>query len=202
MTNSDVNQARDSVEPDDLHVPYSKGDWLETTGDAHLQIAQVRKAYWYRNSSGEVKLYADLWIYNYNGDRIGRESPALDGPRTYEPHCDLEEFQRIQEPEFPIGLHRYDTSETSYTYRYQTKAKVLGPRKPRKKTKVHQPIAKVVIVESTNNFDPQAEARALRIAAENLRDAARSLSTEARAPVIEKAENLERQAAALLAPAD
>ncbi|TLX16408.1 hypothetical protein [Rhizobium sp. MHM7A] len=197
--NSNENPAVDLRE---LHVPYSKGDWLETTGESQLQIARVREAYWYRNSDGEVKLYGDLWLYNYNGDRIGRESPALGGPQTYEPFCDLSSYQRIEEPEFPIGLHAYDTGETSYTFRYQTKAKVLGPRKPRKKAKPVKAVAKVVVVESNNGFDPQAEARALKIAAENLRDTARTLPAEARALVIEKAEGLERQAAALLSPAD
>lgn len=184
----------------ELHVPYSKGDWLETTGDSQLQIARVREAYWSRNSAGEVKLYGDLWLYNYNGDRTGRESPVMGGPRTYEPFCDLEGYQRIQEPEFPIGLHAHDTGETSYTFRYMTKAKVLGPRKPRKKSKVPTPVTQVV--ESNNGFDPEAEARALKIAAETLRDTARSLPNEAMGLLIEKAEGLERQAAVLLAPSD
>jgi hypothetical protein len=194
---SNKNQMADLRE---LHVPYSKGDWLETTGDRQLQIARVRQAYWYRGSDGSVKLYGDLWLYNYNGDRTGRESPAMGGPRTYEPFCDLSEYQRIEEPEFPIGLHAYDTGKTSYTFRYQTKAKVLGPRKPRKKAEPVELVTKMVVVESNNGFDPQAEARALKIAAENLRDTARSLPVEARALVIEKAEGLERQAAALVTP--
>lgn len=202
MTDTSNENPAPVVDLRELHVPYSKGDWLETTGDSQLQIARVREAYWARNSDGEVKLYGDLWLYNYNGDRIGRDSPAMGGPRTYEPFCDLSEYQRIAEPEFPIGLHAHDTSETSYTFRYMTKAKVLGPRKPRKKAVPARVVSKVVVVESDNGFDPQAEARALKIAAENLRDTARALPAEARALVIEKAEGLERQAAALLSPAD
>lgn len=202
MTDTSNKNNSPTVDIYQLHVPYSKGDWLETTGDRQLRIARVREAYWSRDSDGEVKLYGDLWLYNYNGDRTGRDSPAMGGPRTYEPFCDLSEYQRIAEPEFPIGLYAHDTSETNYTFRYMTKAKVLGPRKPRKKAAPVKAIAKVVVVESDNGFDPQAEARALKIAAENLRDTARALPVEARALVIEKAEGLERQAAALLSPAD
>lgn len=195
----------DESEADNLwerHVPYSKGDWLETTGDSQVRIARVRKAYWSRDSNGEAKLYGDLWLYNYNGDRTGRESPAFDGPRSYEPFCDLSDYQRISEPEFPIELHSHPTGEGTYTFRYQSKAKVLGPRKPRKKPVSVKPVAKVAVVESNNGFDPEVEARALKIAAETLRDTARSLSADARAVVIEKAERLESQAASMLAPAD
>jgi hypothetical protein len=198
----DISDENPIVDLRELHVPYSKGDWLETTGEGQLQIGRVREAYWYRDSDGEVKLYGNLWLYNYNGDRTGRESPAMGGPTKYEPFCDLSDYQRIEEPEFPIGLHAHDTGETSYTFRYMTKAKVLGPRKPRKKAVPVKAVATVVVVESDNGFDPQAEARALKIAAENLRDTARALPVEVRAMVIEKAEGLEKQADALLAPAD
>ncbi len=184
------------------HVPYSKGDWLETTGDSQVRIARVRKAYWSRDTNGEPRLYGDLWLYNYNGDRTGRESPAFDGPRSYEPFCDLSDYQRISEPEFPIELHSYPTGEGTYTFRYQSKAKVLGPRKPRKKKVSVKPVSKVVVVNSNNGFDPEVEARALKIAAETLRDTARTLPAESRAPIIEKAEGLERQAASLLAPTE
>jgi hypothetical protein len=197
--NADENENVDLL---DRHVPYSKGDWLETGGDGHLQIARVRKAYWSRTSDGETKLYGDLWLYNFNGDRTGRESPAMDGPRSFEPFCDLSDYQRIAEPQFPIELHSYPTGEGTYTLRYQTKAKVLGPRKPRKKATSIKPVAQVVVVESNNGFDPEVEARALKIAAETLRDTARTLPAETRGSIIEKAEHLEDQAAALLAPTD
>ena len=200
MASPDTNDVE--VDIRDLHVPYSKGDWLETTGDGSLQIAQVRQAYWNRSLDGELRLYGDLWLYNYNGDRTGRESPSMGGPRTYEPACDLSDFQRIEEPEFPIGLHPHNIGETTYTYRYMTKAKVLGHRKPRKKPKLVPVVAKIVVVESNNGFDAETEARALRIAAENLRDTARALPPEARPLLIQKAEGLEKQAAALLTPAD
>jgi len=199
---ADISNESPMTDLRELHVPYSKGDWLETTGERQLQIARVRKAYWSRNSDGEVKLYGDLWLYSYDGDKIGRESPALGGARSYEPFCDLSDYRRIEEPEFPIGLHAFDTGDTSYTFRYQTKAKVLGHRKPRKKAVPVKAVSKVIVVESDNGFDPQAEARALKIAAENLRDAARTLPDGARELVIEKAIGLENQAAALLAPVD
>ena len=65
-----------------------------------------------------------------------------------------------------------------------------------------KPVSKVVVVNSNNGFDPEVEARALKIAAETLRDTARTLPAESRAPIIEKAEGLERQAASLLAPTE
>ncbi len=48
----------------------------------------------------------DLVIYARDGTRIGRESPAMGGPRGFEPFCSAENWQKIEEPRFP--LDRYD----------------------------------------------------------------------------------------------
>jgi hypothetical protein len=184
---------------DELSVPYRKGDWLETSGDQTLRIVQVRKAYWYRDSSGKIGLYGDLWIYDYSGDKLGRVSPSMGGPTSFEPYCDLSDYQRIAEPRFPIELCQVPTSETTYTLAYKSNAKVLGFRPVRKKVKV---VAKAAVAPAKNDnlFDPETEARALRLAAENLRDVARTMDVGSRATLIERAIALESQAERLLSP--
>ncbi|OUM00064.1 hypothetical protein [Variovorax sp. JS1663] len=53
----------------------------------------------------------DLVLYARDGDRIGRESPVMGGPRGYEPFCSAENWREIEEPRFP--LPRYgDLSES------------------------------------------------------------------------------------------
>lgn len=184
----------------DLPLPYSKGDWLETLDDVSLRVAMVRKCYWYRNHEGELALYGDLWMYDFEGTRIGRVSPVQGGPRSYEPFCELSGYRRIKEPQFPIELCQVPTGELTYTFAYRTRAKLLGPRKPRKRVKLHPARAVVTVKESDNGFDPQAEARALRIAAENLRDMARNMSAEVKPELIERAKKLEAEADNLVAP--
>lgn len=49
----------------------------------------------------------DIVLYTRNGDVIGRESPALDGPTGFEPCCDPEGWRKIRKPAFPLPVNRY-----------------------------------------------------------------------------------------------
>src|SRR3546814_10551449 len=46
----------------------------------------------------------DLILYSRAGTKIGRESPAMGGPRTFEPCCSIDGWERCVEPSFPLGL--------------------------------------------------------------------------------------------------
>jgi len=84
---------------DTLPYPFKPGDWVAGIGD-HRRLARVRDVS--RDENGAVLL--DLWLYDPGGTRIGRESPALGGPRTFEPCCDAAGWERIARPDFPVAV--------------------------------------------------------------------------------------------------
>lgn len=85
--------------------PVKPGDWVS---NANGRPAKVKAVY---ESSGEA--LADLVLYNRKGNRVGRESPACGGPKSFEPACSLEGWHRIAEPSFPIELKWIPTGEGS-----------------------------------------------------------------------------------------
>lgn len=90
---------------DTAPYPFKPGDWVAGKGD-HSRIAKVKDVS--RDLDGEVLL--DLWIYRSDGTRIGRLSPALSGPKTFEPGCDAVAWERISKPTFPIKIRWIDTA--------------------------------------------------------------------------------------------
>lgn len=74
--------------------PFKPGDWVQDGGD---RVAKV-KSVWDQN--GEVLL--DLVMFSHTGEREGRTSPAMGGPRTFEPACDAAGWERITPPVFPM----------------------------------------------------------------------------------------------------
>jgi hypothetical protein len=45
----------------------------------------------------------DVVLYSLSGDRIGRESPAFDGPKGFEPACEQSDWVLLAErPRFPV----------------------------------------------------------------------------------------------------
>lgn len=75
-------------------LPFKPGDWVQGAGD---RVAYVRAVY---RDRGEVLL--DLVLYGWDGEKTGRESPACGGPRTFEPACGSDGWERIKAPNFPI----------------------------------------------------------------------------------------------------
>ncbi|CAN7388779.1 hypothetical protein [Variovorax sp. LjRoot178] len=69
------------------------------------RVAKVREAY--APTKHEPEGAYDLVIYARNGKKIGRESPAMDGPRGFEPFCSAENWQQIEEPRFPLDRYEY-----------------------------------------------------------------------------------------------
>jgi len=84
---------------DALPYPFKPGDWVAGIGD-HRRLAKVKDVS--RDEAGEILL--DLWLYDPEGARIGRDSPALGGPKTFEPSCVAQAWERIARPTFPVGM--------------------------------------------------------------------------------------------------
>lgn len=49
---------------------------------------------------GELSL--DIVLYQHDGTKIGRESPAMGGPRGYEPACGADNWEPIETPDFDL----------------------------------------------------------------------------------------------------
>ena len=92
-------QEMDMMPPVDRNpLPVKSGDWVVAKADGG-KIAIVKSAKW---DTGRVVV--DLVLYDRNGGKIGRASPPLGGPRTYEPNLDYADWRRIEKPNFPITL--------------------------------------------------------------------------------------------------
>lgn len=66
------------------------------------KIARIKNVHVEKNAIVAL----DLVFFNRNGDRLGRVSPALGGPVSYEPCCGADQWIAIREPAFP--LPKYD----------------------------------------------------------------------------------------------
>lgn len=51
---------------------------------------------------GSLGATLDLVIYSRSGERVGRETPAMGGPRGFEPCCDAVEWAPIRQPAFAL----------------------------------------------------------------------------------------------------
>ncbi|WP_234265660.1 NADAR family protein [Hydrogenophaga sp. NFH-34] len=78
-------------------MKHKAGDWV-CDGS---RIARVKEVYEPDGISLEGSL--DLVLYARDGNRIGRESEALDGPKGYEPMCSATAWRRIEKPAFPLS---------------------------------------------------------------------------------------------------
>lgn len=78
-------------------APFKPGDWVIRRD--WLQLAKVKD---YTPASGRWEATLDLVIYDRSGERIGRESPAMGGPRGFEPCCPASDWAQILKPAFPL----------------------------------------------------------------------------------------------------
>lgn len=89
------------------------GDWVCRNDDDHYpQIAQVKDVHT-RTAT------LDLVFYSATGDRIGRTSPAMGGPRGFEPCCAPENWGRIEAPNF-------EAISKDYRYGWRHHIQALG----------------------------------------------------------------------------
>lgn len=75
--------------------PCKPGDWVTD----NVQIAKVKGVDW-----DGTEVVVDLVIYDRDGDKLGRTSPIMGGPRTFEPSCSWKFWHRIPAPDFPLRL--------------------------------------------------------------------------------------------------
>lgn len=77
-----------------------KGDWLFDGGN---QIGRAKSDVY------EVcgRMLIDVVLYDRDGTRIGRQSPAEGGPRHFEPALDPSEWTVIEKPRFPLSRFEY-----------------------------------------------------------------------------------------------
>lgn len=82
------------VEPPVFALP-QRGAWVAQLGldDPYPQIAKVREAHQEDNA-------LDLVFYSGSGERIGRVSPAMGGPKGFEPFCCAQTWVEIESPPF------------------------------------------------------------------------------------------------------
>lgn len=75
----------------------SPGAWVAKLGcdGDHPRIAKVREAY-------PAQAALDLIFYSSSGERVGRVSPAMGGPKGYEPFCGAEYWVEIEAPPFEV----------------------------------------------------------------------------------------------------
>jgi hypothetical protein len=78
-----------------MGLPFKPGDWVADTNE---RVARVRDVYF--GNPNEVLL--DLVLYEFDGTKLGRVSPACGGPRSFEPACPGEDWKRVKRPNFPM----------------------------------------------------------------------------------------------------
>lgn len=162
-------------------LPVKPGDWVGSKTDPSC-TAKVRDVY---RMGGEVLV--DLVLYSRAGDKVGRESPAMGGPRNYEPACPWKDWQRIEEPDFPLTLEWLSNGEGGRTAGFGAQ-KVLPERNW---TKPEGQKASVRLAARISDYDPKSEAAARRLAAQELRDMGRKHGLDA---LRGRAEELETEA--------
>lgn len=160
-----------------LSFPVKPGDWVADTSE---RVAKVKDVW-----RDQGNILVNLILFNNDGIKTGRESPILDGPRTFEPACPYADWHRIPKPSFPITL-QWVPNGTGKLIAKHYAGDPLPNREwtpPKRKVK-----------PSYRNFDPDIESKARLIAAQEMRDMARQLGVPA---LIDRAVALENEAAFL-----
>ena len=73
---------------------FLKGEWCIRDDDWCDVVARVLRTW----PDGTM----DLVLYDHAGNRIGRRSPRMGGPKGYEPCCPQSRYRRISKPEWPL----------------------------------------------------------------------------------------------------
>lgn len=99
--------------------PFKKKDWVVERIVQHPGIGQVKDCYW---DGTEQDWVVDLVLFNADGRRIGRESPSMGGPKTFEPAVPVRHWDRITEPAFPLSRDGTGFRD------WRSALQVVGPR--------------------------------------------------------------------------
>jgi len=88
----------------ELVQPIHVGDWVMERGSTRPTFGRVKRV--------EVD-WLNIAVYSWSGALLGRVSPPMGGPTTYEPACSRSHYVRVHPPEFPLrkdfsGVHWED----------------------------------------------------------------------------------------------
>jgi len=72
-----------------------RNDWVAKLNSGSGNCPQIAKV---KTMHGTED--ADLIFYSHTGDCIGRSSPAMGGPKNFEPFCSTENWVVIKTPNF------------------------------------------------------------------------------------------------------
>lgn len=176
---------------DDILYPLKPNDWVRDRYN-DKRVAQVRDVCFF-----EGEFLVDLWIYDRNGNKIGRESRPMGGPRSFEPMCAADDWVRLEkEPIFPLRMIWVPDGKGNTVAQFSPQVDDMPPRQWRRPTR-RAARRKSVKLEPTRNVDLDQEASKLRFVAQELRDTAREMGGSD--ILVKKAERYEAEAAALLA---
>lgn len=119
-------------------LPFKPGDWV---ADSAERVGRVKSVY--SDTAFEPgAILLDIVIYDRQGNKLGRVSPAMGGPRTFEPCLAAENWRRIAEPDFPVSLKWVPDGSGKLIGRYWA-GETLPPAnwtpKPRRVRYVSQP---------------------------------------------------------------
>lgn len=185
-------------------LPIVQGDWVATKEHGMgVQIGRVRYSW---RDGDEVLM--DVVLYSPEGEKVGRTSPAMGGPRSFEPALTFDErwWQRIEKPDFPLVFRdgRVPSSKAGWvTMVYTVQALNPGDTHALK----GKPVRTTVKVQARDRARVKpwtappprqidGEIAALRRAAQELRDTAR-LEGVSPGPLLARAAELEKEAEAL-----
>ena len=166
-------------------------------GADHFEGGQVKAVYETAPGSGQYLI--DLVLYDWRGNKIGRTSMHEGGPRSFEPALPLEDFERIYRPSFPIDVALVWKPDPKNPNRrigrsgYRESIRFAPVRERLRKRSVPARLAKT-------NIREYLDASALRLAAQTIRDTARTVVGDVRDSLLEQAVRIEKEAAALEAP--
>jgi hypothetical protein len=173
------NAAAIQVPAADAALPVGRGDWVATRPGLAFQVGRVRDCYASPDGSGGSEVLVDVVLYDTDGNSVGRTSPAMGGPRGFEPAVPYGQWRRIEKPAFPIERkadNAYgEDSEGKPTVRLGFSHHPSVTTKPERVAGLaRQAKAPTVRAARTSDYDPASEAAARRLAAQELRDVARN----------------------------
>lgn len=171
----------------DEPLPLKEGCWVMCGEGTSVTVARVKDCY---RDGGKV--FADLSIYANDGTRLGRTSPAMGGPKSFEPACNMDGWVRIERPAFPLEMEWApvpgDPNRRSPSYAASIKVLPFGEfvRPIQKRRPAPRPLS----LTPKSDYNPALEASAKRMAAQEMRDLARNSpgaadALRARAQVLE-----------------
>jgi hypothetical protein len=78
---------------------FAPDTWVARKGSNRPDLAKIKRVYF---CSYGQEWIMDAVLYNEDGKKIGRKSPACGGPTNYEPALLCDDWMPIKKPEFPL----------------------------------------------------------------------------------------------------